>query len=123
MNEHLHLWLGRFQSDTALAELFEEQYEDRARPLNGFAASQGQRRYDHDFIEYRVGNGEALEDLIRLNSYSQFYLEQVLEAARASQLQDANLFILADAKEFRTPMNIEKTGVSMTYLGQFSYRK
>lgn len=123
MHDYLHLWIGRFEDDAALLELFEEQYEDRSQPLNGFAASQGRIRYDHDFIEYRVSKGESIEELIRLNSYSQFYFEQALKAAKAHGSEGANLFILADEREFKNPVDVERRGVSLKYLGRFPYQR
>lgn len=123
MLDHLHLWIGRVEDDDALAELFEEQLDDRTKPLNGFAASQGQRRYDHDFFEYRVGKGELLEDLIKLNSYSEFYFDKALTAAKTQMSEEANLFVLADEREFKTPVNVERRGASLKYLGKFPYQK
>lgn len=54
--EHCHLWLARFADRAEVDDYFEETvpYPDDA-PINRFAADQGERFYDHDwvFTEFR----------------------------------------------------------------------
>ena len=121
--DELHLWLGHFKDLGALEELFCEQYEDFDKALNSFAETQGQRSYDHDFVEYSIGKGDSLEDLIGLNSYSEYYLEPALKIAMQMRIENANLFILADSGEFRSPSDVQTKDTFLKYLGRFPYRK
>ena len=52
-----HFWVGRFPSEQSaadyFAEVWDEDDEDREHtPLSAFARDQGEKWYDHDFLEY-----------------------------------------------------------------------
>lgn len=61
-----HIWLGKFPSEKALDEYFEEIYDEdnEDAPLNQFARDQGENFYDHDWVERSFNNVTRLKDLL-----------------------------------------------------------
>jgi hypothetical protein len=115
-----HIWLGQFGPD-APSSYFEEQYIDDDTLISQFAADQGERFYDHDFVEISF-----LKDLCQVrtlvdgHSYSQEYLELVVEKASDFGINEANVFVLADRLEFSAPRSVAGSSYRLWYLGEFS---
>lgn len=85
-SEFVDVWLGRFESEAALAAYLEETYseDDEAAPISRFAADQGQRSYDHDFVESDFFAETAdLAAALDGFSYARAYLADVVAAYRA----------------------------------------
>lgn len=117
-----HIWLGRFGSQEALAAYFESSYDHEDEAMNRLAVDQGEAFYDTDWVELTFEPGQELRDLVHGHSYSERYLEQVLELARQAGLQGVDTFVLADVAEFETPRSIARDGFALWYLGRFQCR-
>ena len=118
--ETSHIWLGRFRSDAAVGEYFDERiYEDDEAPMNRFAEDQGVIFYDHDWVERSYCETSDLRGLVRGHSYSDDYLEEVTKLAREREIEGANVFVLADVNEFQSPRSIESRDYRLWYLGTF----
>jgi hypothetical protein len=104
--ERCHLWLGRFSDRTEVDDYFEEEApypEDR--PISLFAADQGKRFYDHDwvFAEFREsGDLHAILGAIRAPDATR---EAVLRAAAALGFA-CNTIVVADEGEFVDPVSV-----------------
>lgn len=119
--ETSHLWLGRFPSEAALDAYFEESYgDDDDQPINQFAADQGERSYDHDWVERSFFDASGdLRAQLAPHSYSSSYLDRVIELARARGMVGANAFVLADRGEFEHPVSVNAPSYTLWYLGEF----
>ncbi len=120
--EKSHIWLGEFPSEDALNTYFEETYDDDDddAPINGFAADQGERFYDHDWVERGFVAHGSLEQLIVRHSYSKDYIEMVIADAEARGIVEANTFILADQSEFSDPKSVQGNDYTLWYLGIYT---
>ena len=119
--ETVHIWLGTFRSRAALDSHFaEEIHEDGKTPMNAFAADQGKVFYNHDWLERSFEASGDIRSLIAGHSYSESYLEDVIEAAANRGVTMANTFIMADVREFPAPRSISKETYEFWYLGEFS---
>jgi hypothetical protein len=117
--ETSHIWLGRFPSEAALDAYFEESYGEDDQPINQFAADQGERFYDHDWVERSFDPSGDLRAQIAPHSHSKDYLDRVIELARSRGIVGANVFILADKGEFDRPVSVHAPSHSLWYLGEF----
>ncbi len=117
--EFVHIWLGSFQSPKAFEDYLEEQYEDDERSINQFAEDQGERFYDHDWVESNFKVIDNLEELVMLHSYSGSYGEEVLKKAAGLDIEIANAFIMADSEEFTAPKSKQTANYTLHYLGRF----
>lgn len=104
--ERCHLWLARFADRAEVDDYFEEVVpypEDR--PISLFAADQGKRFYDHDwvFAEFHPGGDlGAILEAIRAPAGTR---EAVLAAAAALGFP-CNTVVVADEGEFRDPVSV-----------------
>jgi hypothetical protein len=118
--EEIHVWLGIFPSAKALSEYFEESYdEDDSSPINQFAKDQGERWYDHDWVERGFKENATLKALIRDHSYSASYMEAVVADAQMRGIGSANTFVMADIDEFDAPKTVERDSFKLYYLGRY----
>ena len=104
--ERCHLWLGRFADRAEIDDYFEEvvPYPEDA-PISLFAADQGKRFYDHDwvFAEFHPdGDWAAILDAIRAPAETR---EAVL-AAVARVGFACNAVVVADEGEFPSPVSV-----------------
>ncbi|MCG8456114.1 MAG: immunity 22 family protein [Holophagales bacterium] len=121
--ETVHIWLGVFASEDALDSYFDERmHDDDETPMNDFAADQGKVFYDHDWVERSFGEGGDLRSLIAGHSYSESYLENVVEEAKGKRITRANTFIMADIREFPSPRSADGKDYRLWYLGDFPCR-
>ncbi len=119
-----HIWIGSFPSEQAVEGYFEEVYdendEDREHtPLNKFAADQGERSYDHDWVEHGYSRAGNLRELIKGHSYSENYIDQVIQVATTRGITTGNTFILADEAEIASPRSVDHADYRLWYLGIF----
>lgn len=116
-----HIWVGTCESEDVFQEYFRESYTDgdRVDPLNKFSESQGELFYDHDWLERSFREEAALAELIGPHSYSEDYMDAVIEHVQELKLQEVNAFILADKELFSHPRSIEHDELKLWYLGLF----
>lgn len=118
MNRY-HIWLGRFTSD-ASAAYFEEQYGNDDAPLSQFCAEQGEKSYDHDFVELSVEpEPQSIKSLVDGHSSSEAYLDLVVTKATELEIVEANVFVLANTDEFEHPQSASGPGYQLWYLGEY----
>ncbi len=116
----VHIWLGKFDDEDALKSYFQEQVKDDDAPLNGFAEDQGVLSYDTDGVEFSfLGSGD-LKAQLSGHSYSESYLEDVLEVAQDRELEAMNTFVMASADDFPEPVSMTAGDYEIHYLGEFS---
>ena len=117
-----HIWVGLFAK--SLEGYFEEIYpeDDDEIPISKFAEEQGQLYYDHDFVELSfLKKPTGLRKLIDGHSYSDQYIDAVIEAAAKVGFESANVFVMGDSEEFEAPRSVEGEDYQLTYLGVFEY--
>ena len=118
-----HIWLAVFPSETAFDEYFAESYsEDDESPINAFARDQGQNYYDHSWVERTFTKDADLRGVIDGHSYSDDYIDKVIQKASADQIESANTFIMADVEEFSSPRSVEADAYRIWYLGKYECR-
>ncbi len=104
--ERCHLWLARFADRVEVDDYFEEAVPySEDRPISLFAADQGKRFYDHDwvFAEFDpVGDLRAILDAIRAPAGTR---EAVLTAAARAGFE-CNAVVVADEGEFPNPVSV-----------------
>jgi hypothetical protein len=114
--ERCHLWLGRFNDRSEVDDYFEEVVPCPAdAPISLFAADQGKRFYDHDwvFAEFHEGGDLcALLDAIRAPASTR---EAVRAPAGAIDFK-CNAIVVADEGEFLDPVSVAGTPM-MEYIG------
>lgn len=94
-----------------------EQYEDDARPISAFAASQGASFYDHDFLEVQFDPSFAsVDDVLAGLSFSSSFADAVRAAVPAF---DFNGAIALFSDEIAAPVSFENADVHLTYVGRF----
>jgi hypothetical protein len=104
--DRCHLWLARFSDREEVSEYLEEVMpypEDR--PISLFAADQGKRFYDHDwvFAEFdAAGNLGVILDTIRAPAATR---QAVLAAAERIEFE-SNTIVVADEGEFPDPVSV-----------------
>lgn len=104
--EHCHLWLASFRDQTGVDKYFEEivPYPEDA-PISRFAADQGNRFYDHDWVlaEFHgTGDLVAILETIRAPVSTR---EAVLAAAAKVDFE-CNTLVVADEGEFGDPVSV-----------------
>ena len=117
-----HIWVGVFASD-APDDYFVEQYsDDDDAPLNQFAAEQGENFYDNDWLEISYLDASESEDVrsfIDGHSYSDDYLDAVVEKTTLLGIDQINVFVIADKGEFSDPKTVKGDNYRLEYLGEF----
>ncbi|HBN74705.1 MAG TPA: hypothetical protein DD473_02560 [Planctomycetaceae bacterium] len=117
--ETAHIWLGQFHSEEKLVAYLEEQYDNDEVPISQFAADQNESYYDHDWVEYNFCVSHELFELIDGASYSNDYLDEVIEVAAKIGIESANTFIMADFEEFDKPKSVNTHSYKLWYIGTF----
>ena len=102
--ERCHVWLARFADRAAVDAYFEEvvPYPEDG-PISPFAADQGERFYDHDwvFAEFDAGGDlGALLDTIRAPAGTR---DAVLAAAAGFE---CTAVVVADEEEVSSPVSV-----------------
>jgi Immunity protein 22 len=123
MSEHLfHIWLGLFGPE-APDNYFVQEYLDDETPQSQFGAEQGQHSFDYDFVEISFPNEpRPVRALVDGHSYSESYLDVVVQKAIELGINQANVFVLANKDEFESPRSVNGPGYELWYLGEFVCR-
>jgi hypothetical protein len=120
MEDHLcHIWIGQFRPDSP-DTYFVQEYVDDESPHCQFAAEQGDICFDYDFVEISFPNDpRPIREFVDGHSYSEFYLDAVVQKAAALGVTEANVFVLANKEEFTAPRSVVGPGYKLWYLGEF----
>ena len=103
--ERCHLWLASFRDRAEVEDYFRERVPYTDAPISRFAADQGKRFYDHDwvFTEYNeAGDLDAILAAIRAPAGTR---AAVLAAAGALGFR-CNAVVAADEGEFGDPVSV-----------------
>ena len=114
MSDQVSVWIGTFPSEKALADYFEEQFDDQDKPLSPFAADQGQDYYDHDFIEFTFHKkAKGIADIVNVHSHAISYSAAVVAACKAKKITKANAIVLCFDGCIRKPKSVSKKGIEL----------
>ena len=122
-DENMHIWVGIF-GPGAPETYFEETYDDDDDDalLSTFAQDQNETWYDHDVVEISwldEAEHPFVRDLVSGHSYSEQYLEKVVEAAAGLGFEKANVFVLAREDQFDVPRSVSRSDLELKYLGRY----
>jgi hypothetical protein len=126
--ETSHFWLGHFPNEKRvaeyLAEVFDDEDEDRKHtPLSEFAADQGEKWYDHDFMEHGFKkNAKSVEDLVNCYSYYEQWSAELARRAAEAGLTKLNMLIFICKDQIDEPRSIEREEYRLHYMGTIKYR-
>jgi hypothetical protein len=117
-----HIWLGLFGPDSP-ETYFVQEYVDDETPQSQFGAEQEEHYFDYDFVEISFPNDPGpIRELVDGHSYSESYLERVIQNADELGIKEANVFVLANKDQFASPRSVTGRGYKLWYLGEFVCR-
>ena len=122
-----HFWVGCFsekeQVDKYFAEVWDEGDEDREHtPLSIFARDQGEKWYDHDYLEYGFNDSAAtIEELVAGYSYSEQWAGELARRAAEAGLNGVNVLVFISQDEIDHPRSVQGDGFWLNYLGTIEY--
>lgn len=125
MEQHQsHIWLGLFGPEAPEDYFVHVFGEDGDAFPSRFGAEQEQPySFDYDFVEISfVSDPLLVRDLADGHSYSESYLDAVVQKAAAAGITEANVFVLANKDEFESPRSATGPGYMLWYLGEFTCR-
>jgi Immunity protein 22 len=121
-----HFWVGQLSEEMAddyFSEVWNEDDEDHKNtPLSAFAQDQGVMWYDHDFLEYGWGEVETLRELVDGYSYSEQWVEELVNRFEIAGLSKVNFFVFINQDEIEQPRSIQAQDFWIYYLGTIDYR-
>ena len=118
-----HFWVGRLPE--ALAnEYFSEMYneEDEDTHLSLFGRDQGEKWYDHDYLEYGYSETEVtIQKLVEGYSYSDQWAEEFARRVADAGLSGCNWFAFINQEEVDQPRSVQGEDYWVHYLGTITY--
>ena len=117
-----HFWVGHLPEDLR-GRYFEEALDEGDdAPLSLFARDQGQKYYDHDFLEYGWGTAQTVQELVSGYSYSDQWANEFARRVGAANLPPFDFFMFISKQEVRHPRSVHGDGYWLHYLGTIEYR-
>lgn len=126
--ETSHFWLGQFPNKKRVtdyvAEVYDDEDEDREHtPLSQFARDQGEKWYDHDFMETGFKkNAKSVEDLVNGYSYHEQWSAELARRAMVAGLTKINMLVFISKDQIDKPRSVEGNGYRLLYMGTIKYR-
>ncbi len=121
--ETSHFWVGHFPDGRRVDKYFAEQYEDDGSPVSEFARDQGERWYDHDFMESGFSKGaKSILKLVKGYSYYEQWAEELARRAADAGLTGVNMFVFISKDQIEKPRSVKGDGYWLHYLGTIKYR-
>lgn len=122
--ETSHFWVGHLPGSLASIYFAEVYDEDRERtPLSAFARDQGEKWYDHDFLEFGFSAAAgSVEELVAGYSYSDQWAAELARRAAGAGLSGINWFAFISEGEVERPRSVQGDGYWVRYLGTITYR-
>ena len=116
-----HVWVAYFESQEALEEYMEEEYDedDDDAPISKFATDQGESFYDHDLVYGQFEDAPTPQKLIEDWSFPEDAVTKVADAILRLNVSHANTCFVADKDEFSNPKSAKGDGYELWYVGQF----
>ncbi len=132
-------WAGHFASDAAFEAFVKENHEayysdandegDGPLPLSQFAGSQGQRWYDHDFMEVGKVGTSAVPTKAICASYSEQWAEEFVRRAAAAAITPTHFIMVGvdcptggpKYRQFSQPASFTGPDFALIYLGEIEY--
>lgn len=116
-----HIWVARFESEEALEQYMQEQYDedDDDAPISQFAADQGESFYDHDLVYGQYHASPQVSDLIGGWGFPEEAVTKVAAAIAKQETAQANTCFVADKDEFSSPKSVKTQTYELWYIGQF----
>jgi len=65
--------------------------------------------------------GESLEEFFAPHSYADQWSKALCEAARAANLEDANVLVFISKEQIASPRSVKEDGFELAYIGLFEY--
>jgi hypothetical protein len=88
-----------------------------------FGRDQGEKWYDHDFLEYGFSNtARSVGELVEGYSYSGQWGAELAGRAAEAGLSGINWFAFISAGEVERPRSVQGDGYWVHYLGTIRYR-
>jgi hypothetical protein len=122
--ETSHFWAGCFPEELASTYFAEVYGVDRDEtPLSAFASDQGERFYDHDFLEYGFSDAAgSVEELVTGYSYSDQWGAEFARRVAEAGLSGVNWFAFISEGKIDRPRSVRGDGYWYHYLGTITYR-
>ena len=119
--QKVHLWIGQMDGDKHEFYFIDQPPEDEHGFLhNEFARDQNELSIDYDFTEISfLDDRKDVREFVSGHSYSESYLDVLVDRANQLGLEQVNVFVLANSDEFSNPTSIERDGLRLEYLGLF----
>lgn len=117
-----HFWVGHPPEHLRGPYFAEKLDEDDEAALSMFARDQGQKYYDHDFLEYGWGTASTIQELVAAYSYSDQWAEELARRVAEAGLTGVDTFIFISQEEVRAPRSVQGDGYWLRYLGTIEYR-
>lgn len=123
-----HFWLGRFTTEQHALDYFAEVWDDNDEdreytPLSAFAHDQGEKWYDHDYLEYVFSvDTVSVSALLTGLSYADQYHDQVCQRATETRLTRCNVAVLIEESQIERPRSAQGGEYALHYLGTITYR-
>jgi hypothetical protein len=96
---------------------------DHSSALSKFIADQGRTWYDHDLLEAGFNaNANTIKELVDGYSYSDQYVGELTERAKATGIQGINAFLFIRSGEIGHPRSVKTDNFEFRYVGRITYR-
>ncbi len=122
VTEISHFWVGHLPDDLRGPYFAEKLDEGDDVPLSMFARDQGEKYYDHDFLEYGWGAANTIQELVDGYSYSDQWAGELARRVADAGLTGVDTFIFISQEEVRAPRSVQGDGYWLKYLGTIEYR-
>ena len=117
-----HFWVGHLPEsirDRYFEEILDEGDD---APLSMFAQDQGQKYYDHDFLEYGWRAAGTVQELVAGYSYSDQWADELARRVADAGLKGFDFFLFISQEEVKQPRSVQGDGYWLHYLGIIEYR-
>ncbi|MEM7801118.1 MAG: immunity 22 family protein [Chloroflexota bacterium] len=114
-----HVWVGKFPSENALHQYFEEQYDMQAGPINRFAADQQIHWYDHDWAERIFHKNLSPLEAVLYHGYFDDVRDAIRTSIEAKEISDINATVMLLEEELETGLDAAGEAYQLIYLGKF----
>lgn len=115
------IWVGKFGSRKALEAYLETKFVTEDETECAFARDQGIDSLDEDFLESSFHRTTSkFKTLVKDHSFFDSYQAEAGEAFKELGLESLNSIVLVFDNEIETPVSVETSSHSLTYLGRFA---
>lgn len=116
--ERCHFWLAQFRDKSQAIEYLRDADVYTDAPISQFAADQGKRFYDHDWVFVEFDEAGDLNSMLSTINAPSITRDAVLARVQGVGF-DCNALVVADEGEFSDPVSAQGEGYQLAYLGCF----